>query len=181
MSCLGIPQCRTLKPHLVFLSAMFPPLTATLLCTQSPLCCFCLLWANYPARVMLRAQHPTMVGGSVSDWLKTRFRLSGFKPWTIHSPTCNLEQGFSKPHSTHLKNRYNINRIADSDGEESACNVGDPSLIPGLRRCPGGGNGNPFQYSCLENSMDGGAWRATVLVVEKSWTRLSDYIFTFKI
>ena len=38
-----------------------------------------------------------------------------------------------------------------SDGKESACNVGDPGLISGLGRSPGGGHGNPFQYSCLEN------------------------------
>ena len=42
----------------------------------------------------------------------------------------------------------------------SACNEGDLGSIPGSGRCPGGGNGNPFQYSCLENSMDGGAWWA---------------------
>ena len=41
-----------------------------------------------------------------------------------------------------------------SDGEESACNAGDPGSIPGSRRCSGEGNGNPLQYSCLENSMD---------------------------
>ena len=45
-----------------------------------------------------------------------------------------------------------------SDGKESACNVEDPSLIPGLERSPGEENGNPFLYSCLENSMDIGAW-----------------------
>ena len=45
-----------------------------------------------------------------------------------------------------------------SDGKASACNVGDLASIPGLGRCPGGGNGNPFQYSCLENSMDRGTW-----------------------
>ena len=41
-----------------------------------------------------------------------------------------------------------------SDGKESTCNVGDPGLIPGLGRFPGGGHGSPLQYSCLENSMD---------------------------
>ena len=46
-----------------------------------------------------------------------------------------------------------------SDGKESACNAGDLGLIPGLGRSPGEGNGNPFQYSCLKNSMDRGAWR----------------------
>ena len=49
-----------------------------------------------------------------------------------------------------------------SVGKESACNVGDPGLIPGSGRSPGEGNGNPLRYSCLENSMDRGAWRATV-------------------
>ena len=44
----------------------------------------------------------------------------------------------------------------------SACNVGDLGLIPGSGRSPGEGNGNPLQYSCLENPMDGGAWWATV-------------------
>ena len=45
--------------------------------------------------------------------------------------------------------------------------------IPGLGRSPGGGHGNPLQYSCLENSMDKGAWRATVHGVTKSWTQQS--------
>ena len=45
--------------------------------------------------------------------------------------------------------------------KDSACNEGDPGLIPGLGRFPGEGNGNPLKYSCLENSMDRGAWWAT--------------------
>ena len=49
-----------------------------------------------------------------------------------------------------------------SDGKESACDVGDLGLIPGSGRYTGEGNGNPLQYSCLENSMDGGSWQATV-------------------
>ena len=60
----------------------------------------------------------------------------------------------------------------------SACNTGDPGLIPGLGRSPGEGNGNPLQYSCLENPMDRGAWYATVHGVTKSWTRLSGFTFT---
>ena len=47
-------------------------------------------------------------------------------------------------------------------GKESAYNVGDTGLIPGSRRCPGGGNGNPLQYSCLGNPIDRGAWWAIV-------------------
>ena len=57
-------------------------------------------------------------------------------------------------------------------GKESACQAGDSGSIPGLGRSPGEGNGNPLQYSCLENPMDRGAWRATVHRVAKSWTRL---------
>ena len=49
-----------------------------------------------------------------------------------------------------------------SDGKESARNVGDPGLIPGSERTLGEGHGNPLQYSCLENSMDRGAWWATI-------------------
>ena len=49
-----------------------------------------------------------------------------------------------------------------SDGKESSCNVEDLGSIPGSGRSPGEGNGNPLQYSCLENSMDRGAWRAIV-------------------
>ena len=61
-----------------------------------------------------------------------------------------------------------------SDGEESACNAGDLGLIPGSGRSPGDGNGYPFQYSCVENSGDRGAWRSIVHGVTKSRTRLSD-------
>ena len=62
-----------------------------------------------------------------------------------------------------------------SDGKESACNVGNLGSIPGSGRSPGEGNGNPLQYSCMENPMDGGAWWATVHGVAKSRTRLSDF------
>jgi len=45
-----------------------------------------------------------------------------------------------------------------SDVKESACNTGNPALIPGLGRSPGGGNVNPLKYSCLENPMDRSSW-----------------------
>ena len=57
---------------------------------------------------------------------------------------------------------------------ESTCNVRGPGSIPGLGRYHGKGNGYPLQYSCLENSMNRGAWWATVHGVTKSQTRLSD-------
>ena len=52
--------------------------------------------------------------------------------------------------------------MSSTDGKESACNAGDTGSIPGLGRSPGEGNGNPLQYSYLENPMDRGAWWATV-------------------
>ena len=60
--------------------------------------------------------------------------------------------------------------LGGSDGKESACNVEDLGSIPALGRFPGEGNGNPIQHSDLENSMDRGAWQATVNGVTKSQT-----------
>ena len=59
---------------------------------------------------------------------------------------------------------------SSSDGKEFACNAGDSGSIPGLGRSPRGGNGNPLQYSGLENPTDRGAWQAIVHGVEKSQT-----------
>ena len=61
-----------------------------------------------------------------------------------------------------------------SVGKESACSAGHLGSIPGLGRSPGEGNGNPFQYPCLENLMDRGAWRAAVHGVANSWAQLSN-------
>ena len=70
-----------------------------------------------------------------------------------------------------------------SAGKESSRNAGDQDLIPRLGRYPGEGDGNPLQYSCLENPMDREAWQATVRRVAKSWTQLKQvsvhaYIYT---
>ena len=64
-----------------------------------------------------------------------------------------------------------------SDSKAFACNARDLGLIPGSGRSPGEENGNPLQYSCLENSIDRGAWWATVLGISKSLTQLSDFTF----
>ena len=62
----------------------------------------------------------------------------------------------------------------------SAHNAGNLGSIPESERSPGEGNGNPLQYSCLENPMDGGAWEAAVHGVTESWTQLSDFTILAK-
>ena len=63
--------------------------------------------------------------------------------------------------------------LSDKEYACRAGDTGDSDLVPGLKRSQGVGNGNPLQYSCLENAMDRGAWWATVHGVTKSWTRLN--------
>ena len=80
-------------------------------------------------------------------------------------------QGYPGENIFHISERISL-WLSD---KESTCNAGatgDSGSIPGLGRSPGGGNGNPLQYSWLENSMDRGAWRATVQRVAKSRTWL---------
>ena len=67
----------------------------------------------------------------------------------------------------------NVSFPGGLDGKESASHAGNLGLIPGLGRSPGGGHGNPLQYSLLENPMDRGAWWATVRGVAPSWTAVS--------
>ena len=64
-----------------------------------------------------------------------------------------------------------------SDCKESACNAGDLGSVPELGRSPEEGNGYPLHYSCLENSIDRGAWQAAIHGVKKSGIRLSDFHF----
>ena len=73
------------------------------------------------------------------------------------------------------KNAQTTAQLHSSHGSQdkaSACNAGDLGSIPGLGKTPGGGNGNPLQYSCLENPMDREAWQAMVHGVTKSQIRL---------
>ena len=70
-----------------------------------------------------------------------------------------------------LRHRYIIEWLPWwFSGKESVCNSGNVGSVSGLGRSPGEGNGNPFQYSCLENSLDRGAWQATVHRVAESDT-----------
>ena len=68
----------------------------------------------------------------------------------------------------------NVFKQNGSNDKDSVCSAREPGLVPVSGRSPGEGNGNPVQYSCLENSMDRGAWWATVHGIAKSHTRLSD-------
>ena len=71
-----------------------------------------------------------------------------------------------------MSNKYILSFSRGSiikNSHANAGDVGDEGVIPGSGRTPGGGNGNPLQYSCLENSMGRGAWQATVCGVTKSW------------
>ena len=68
----------------------------------------------------------------------------------------------------------NVFKQNSSNDKDSVCSAREPGLVPVSGRSPGEGNGNPVQYSCLENSMDRGAWWATVHGIAKSHTRLSD-------
>ena len=75
----------------------------------------------------------------------------------------------------HVSYMHEYMCIDGSEVKASACNVGDLGSIPGSGRSPGEGNGNPLQYSCLENPIDRGAWWATVHGVAKSRTQLSNF------
>ena len=88
--------------------------------------------------------------------------------------------GRSPGEGTHYSFQYSQDSLVAQMVKKFTCNAGDLRSIPGLERSPGERDGNLLQYSCLENSMDRGAWQATVHGAAKSWTRLSTYfILTF--
>ena len=101
---------------------------------------------------------------------------------SIYIPTTVQEHSlFSTPSPAFIIHRHFDDGHSDwyrlpcsSNGKESACNAGDQGSIPGLGSSSGEGNGNPLQYSCLENSMDREVGWATVCGVTKSRTRLSN-------
>ena len=89
-------------------------------------------------------------------------------PSRIHRILCNDENALYLCHP--------IWQPGGSEGKESACKGGDPGSITGSGRSPGERNEYPLQYSRLENSMDRGAWWATVHGVTKRWTQLSNWV-----
>ena len=85
----------------------------------------------------------------------------------------NTPDLFHVPHASLLRFYLTVTGFAGRH-KESACNAGDLGSIPGSERSPGEGKGNPLHYSCLENSMDRGGWRATVHRATKSQSGLID-------
>ena len=77
---------------------------------------------------------------------------------TVVWPQVNSREGTQVHSSTENWIKDLLSCKSGLEGKASACNAGDLGLIPGLGRSPGEGNGNPLQYSCLENPMDGGSW-----------------------
>ena len=99
--------------------------------------------------------------------------------WFLHFVSKEAQRTYSSPISVlflwyYVCPVWNWGFPGGSDSKESACNAGDPGSILGSGRSLGKGNGYPLQYSCLENSMDRGAWRATVHGVAKIQAQLSD-------
>ena len=130
-------------------------------------------WIQTPSLRSLEAQSPFCYFSTFPSFL----------PWAplvsvcicICHPCINPCDSYSTPYPV------SMDFPGGSDSEASACNAGNPGLIPGLGRAPGKGNGNPLQYSCLENPMDGGTWFDPVHGVTKSWTWLSNFTFLVSI
>ena len=80
-----------------------------------------------------------------------------------------MTEATQQPQQQQERDKIDLDKPGGSEGKASAYNAGDLTWIPGLGRSSGEGNGNPLQYSCLENPMDREAWQATVHGVTKSW------------
>ena len=99
----------------------------------------------------------------------------------MQNKLCNWAHTFNTVVVFYLFLKYTQGFPGGSDGKQSACNAGGPGSILGLGRSPGEGKGNSLQYSCLENSIDRGAWQSIVHEVTENWTQLSHYTFTLYI
>ena len=149
---------------LLLLPSIFPSIKV--FSSESALC---IRWPKYWS-FSLSVNPSNEYSGLISfriDWFAL-LTIQGTLKSLLHSSKASILQHsaffmsqFSHPHMT---TRF----PGGSDGKES----GDLGSILGLGRSPGGGHGNPFQYSCLENPMDRGAWWATVHRIPKSQTRL---------
>ena len=105
-------------------------------------------------------------------WMATHSSILAWKiPWTEEAGRLQSMGSQRVRHNWVTSTIYSLT-VGNSNGKESAHNLGDLGLIPGLGRSPGGGHGNPLQDFCLENSMDRGAWWATAHGIAKSQARL---------
>jgi len=114
-------------------------------------------------------------------WVNSRSWWWTGRPGVLQSMGSQRVRFRSLPHIIHftmIKSSSIKGLPTWHSGNEPSCpagDTGDVGSVPGSWRCPGGGHGSPLQYSCLENSMDRGAWWATVHGVTKSQTRMSMY------
>ena len=109
---------------------------------------------------------------SPEKWMATHSSILAWKiPWTEEAGRLQSMGSQRVRHNWATSTIYSLT-VGNSNGKESAHNLGDLGLIPGSGRSPGGGHGNPLQDFCLENSMDRGAWWAIAHGVAKSQTRL---------
>ena len=133
--------------------------------------CISSLTSTHPYPITMFPLHTL----SMNNWLCFWGDLSTFEQNSFRRAVTNH---WLTPILLSLYSPKGFPTILSPDGKESVWNAGDPGLIPGLGRSPGEGNGNPLQYSCLENPMDREAWQAIVHEVAKSRTRLSSWACT---
>ena len=146
----------------------------TLLPTSSPSYSWCLflLWGGFP--VPESALPFRLIVGSLSSCLlRDIARVFVFSFSSVLNFPSVLDQGMACRDTRTLCSLKYWGFPHGSDGKDSACSAGDLDSILGAGRSPGEGDGNPLQYSCLEDSMDRGAWRVLVHGVTKSLTPLS--------
>ena len=117
----------------------------------------------------------------ILEWVAISFSRGSSWPRDQTWVSCTVGRFFTIcPSGKHCTYSFNPNSEFGTNswlsGKESVCNAGDPDSISGSGRSPGEGNGNLFQYSCLENFTDRGAWQAIVHGVPKSQTWLSMHV-----
>ena len=141
-------------------------------------CCCCLFHSQFPSPLVLKKTENTRnLLSHISLHLRVAIQCSS-------GQICGAEvRGVSWKGRAMPKGKLLLSLFLEyatlwasqgASGKEPACQcrrLRDASLIPGPGRSPGGGNGSPIQYSCLEDPMDGGAWQATVHGVIENWTR----------
>ena len=137
------------------------------------------LWYEYNDPLFLVLFWYSFTWHTVSHlWLRYFVHFSHFT-LPISTPTPGSWSTFAGQRGKPITHQYIEGFPDGSDSKRVCLQCGRPGSIPWSGRSPGEGNGNPLQYSCLENPTDGGAWQATVPGVPRSPTRLSNFTFIF--